>query len=141
MYKGSNLDEQWTWSTCTLNPPYKHKFLYVNSIQKYLSNFQQHGISWWLLCQRWISESFWNVLEWNQICHWLVMCILYQADYILYFCVALLYVCETRILQLAIEGRIHHLLIVSIYRIGHILIKQSNKFTYLLQRFIYFSNT
>lgn len=73
--------------------------------------FQQHGISWWLLCRRWISECFWNVLEWNQICHWLTICILYQADYVIYFCVSLLYICESRILQLVTEGKLHQLFI------------------------------
>nr|CAD7196040.1 unnamed protein product [Timema douglasi] len=51
---------------------------------------QTSGVSWWLVCRRWIRQCFWNVLDWQQICHWLVLCSLESPDYIVYFCVSLL---------------------------------------------------
>ncbi|XP_075235298.1 protein broad-minded-like [Lycorma delicatula] len=60
---------------------------------------QEGGISWWLLCNQWIKECFWRVLDWNQVCHWLIFCILHQPDYIIYFCASILHHIEQRVLE------------------------------------------
>ncbi|KAJ9601036.1 hypothetical protein L9F63_000771, partial [Diploptera punctata] len=68
------------------------------------SALQLAGASWWLICKQWMAQCFWNVLDWSQICHWLVIGILNQPDYMLYFCVSLLRHMQPQILQAVTDG-------------------------------------
>uniref|UniRef100_A0A1B6DV25 Protein broad-minded n=1 Tax=Clastoptera arizonana TaxID=38151 RepID=A0A1B6DV25_9HEMI len=77
---------------------------------------KNHGISWWLICQQWIKECFWNTLEWQQVCHWVMLCILQQPEYIIYFCVALLQANEQYILKLSRENSLHEIIVNPITR-------------------------
>ena len=65
---------------------------------------QLAGASWWLICRQWMAQCFWNILDWSQICHWLVISILNQPDFVLYFCVSLLHHVQPKILKAASEG-------------------------------------
>lgn len=67
------------------------------------------GLSWWQLCRTWISQCWWNVLDWPQICHWFTLCILHQLDHLVYFCVALLQANQDRILILTHQGTTHEI--------------------------------
>lgn len=70
------------------------------------SALQLGGASWWLICRQWMAQCFWNILDWSQICHWLVVGILNQPDFILYFCVSLLRHIQPKILKAASEGHL-----------------------------------
>ncbi|PSN57250.1 hypothetical protein C0J52_02542 [Blattella germanica] len=77
------------------------------------SALQLSGISWWLICKQWMGQCFWNVLDWPQICHWLVIGILNQPDYMLYFCVSLLRHMQPQILQAVSEGNVWEKIMVN----------------------------
>ncbi|XP_069678294.1 protein broad-minded-like [Periplaneta americana] len=70
------------------------------------SALQISGASWWLICQQWMAQCFWNILDWSQICHWLVITVLNQPDFTIYFCVSLLRHMQPQILQAASEGKL-----------------------------------
>ncbi|XP_015119106.1 protein broad-minded isoform X2 [Diachasma alloeum] len=57
------------------------------------------GIKWWMICNRFLSQCFWGVLEWSEIIHFLAICILYPPDHIVYYCISLLQHCEAKIMQ------------------------------------------
>lgn len=40
------------------------------------------------MCLHWLSQCFWNYLDWTEICHYLSTCVLMGADYQVYTCVA-----------------------------------------------------
>ena len=42
------------------------------------------------ICQQWFRQCFWNYLDWQEICHYICMCIVLGADYQVYLCVAIL---------------------------------------------------
>lgn len=72
-------------------------------------SLQNIGLSWWQLCQTWMSQCWWNVLDWPQICHWFTLCILHQSDHLVYFCVALLQANQEKILRSSQRGTTHEL--------------------------------
>ncbi|XP_063979740.1 protein broad-minded-like [Diachasmimorpha longicaudata] len=57
------------------------------------------GFKWWMICNRFLSQCFWGVLEWSEIIHFLAVCILYPPDHIVYYCISLLQHCEAKIMQ------------------------------------------
>lgn len=61
---------------------------------------QSVGLSWWQMCHTWISQCWWNVFDWTQICYWFTISILHQPDYPLYFCASLLYSNQDRLIML-----------------------------------------
>lgn len=73
-------------------------------------SLQKIGLSWWQLCRTWISQCWWNVLDWPQICHWFTLCILHQSDHLVYFCVALLQANQDRILIMTHQGTTHEII-------------------------------
>ncbi|XP_039276742.1 protein broad-minded isoform X2 [Nilaparvata lugens] len=48
------------------------------------------GISWWQLCDGWLSECLWRLLSWRDLCSWLTFLLLHSsADYPLYLLAAI----------------------------------------------------
>lgn len=33
------------------------------------------------ICQHWLSQCFWNFLDWREVCLYLALCILFGVDY------------------------------------------------------------
>ncbi|KAK2153058.1 hypothetical protein LSH36_309g01038 [Paralvinella palmiformis] len=54
------------------------------------SAFRMSGYSPGQICQQWFRQCFWNYLDWQEICHYICMCIVLGADYQVYLCVAIL---------------------------------------------------
>ncbi|KAK7871491.1 hypothetical protein R5R35_010211 [Gryllus longicercus] len=61
------------------------------------------GIPWGVVCYSWLSQCFWTILKWNQVCEWLTLCILYPPDIIIYYCAALLHYLQPKILRAAVD--------------------------------------
>lgn len=40
------------------------------------------------MCLHWLTQCFWNYLDWPEVCHYLCTCVLMGADYQVYVCVA-----------------------------------------------------
>ncbi|XP_011298028.1 protein broad-minded-like [Fopius arisanus] len=59
----------------------------------------EFGVKWWMICNRFLLQCFWGVLEWSEIMHFMAICVLYSPDYIIYYCVSLLQHCEEKIMQ------------------------------------------
>uniref|UniRef100_A0A8C5Q6I6 TBC1 domain family member 32 n=1 Tax=Leptobrachium leishanense TaxID=445787 RepID=A0A8C5Q6I6_9ANUR len=51
------------------------------------------------ICQHWLSQCFWNYLDWLDICHYIALCIILGPDYQIYFCVAIFKHLQQEILQ------------------------------------------
>ncbi|XP_067121019.1 protein broad-minded-like [Centruroides vittatus] len=67
------------------------------------SAFQSAGIPPSIILWNWTSQCFWNYLDWNEICHWLIFTIC-NGDCILYFSVAILRHLKQDILKHAQEN-------------------------------------
>ncbi|XP_071959186.1 protein broad-minded-like [Antedon mediterranea] len=63
------------------------------------SAFKMSGYTPSQICQHWLTQSFWNYLDWPQICHYILVCLLLGVDYQVYVCVAILRFLQPRILQ------------------------------------------
>lgn len=63
------------------------------------------GMNWSLLCYSMMSQCFWGMLPWSQIVHFFTICVLYSPDYIIYYCVSLLYYCQRAIMQNVTSGK------------------------------------
>ena len=50
------------------------------------------------ICQQWLRQCFWNYLDWQDISHYIALCIVLGADYQVYMCVAVLRFLQQRIL-------------------------------------------
>lgn len=51
------------------------------------------------MCLHWLSQCFWNYLDWLEICHYISCCVLLGPDYQVYTCVAVLKHLQPDILQ------------------------------------------
>lgn len=76
------------------------QFTLIQLLESIISNEFPHikfalkstsGMDWSLICNLMISQCFWGLLPWSQIMHFLAICVLYSPDYIIYYCVSLLY--------------------------------------------------
>lgn len=47
----------------------------------------------------WLSQCFWNYLDWPEICHYVSTCVVMGPDYQVYMCVAVLKHLQQDILQ------------------------------------------
>lgn len=74
-------------------------------------------MDWSLICNLMISQCFWGLLPWSQIMHFLAICVLYSPDYIIYYCVSLLYHCQHTIMQHVTNEKIWFDNMVCIYNI------------------------
>lgn len=73
--------------------------------------FRNAGFSSWQLFYTWISQCWWNILDWTQICHWIILSILYQPDHQLYFCLAILHANHDYLLRMTQDQTIHELIL------------------------------
>ncbi|XP_063951551.1 protein broad-minded-like isoform X3 [Lytechinus pictus] len=54
------------------------------------SAFRLSGYTPSQICQHWLSQCFWNYLNWPDICLYVCLCVLIGCDYQVYLCVAIL---------------------------------------------------
>lgn len=52
------------------------------------SAFRISGFTPSQMCVHWLTQCFWNYLDWPEICHYVSTCVLMGADYQVYLCVA-----------------------------------------------------
>ncbi|XP_053317262.1 protein broad-minded [Spea bombifrons] len=63
------------------------------------SAFRMSGFTPSQICQHWLSQCFWNYLDWPDICHYIAVCILLGTDYQVYMCIAIFKHLQQEILQ------------------------------------------
>lgn len=51
------------------------------------------------ICLQWITQCFWNYLDWIEICHYIATCVVLGPDYQVYVCIAVLKHLQRDILQ------------------------------------------
>ncbi|XP_049613503.1 protein broad-minded [Syngnathus scovelli] len=51
------------------------------------------------ICIHWLTQCFWNFLDWPEICHYVCICVLMGADYQVYACLAVLKHLQPLLLQ------------------------------------------
>ncbi|XP_010129410.1 PREDICTED: protein broad-minded, partial [Buceros rhinoceros silvestris] len=52
------------------------------------SAFHMSGFTPSQICLQWITQCFWNYMDWNEICHYIAICIFLGPDYQVYMCVS-----------------------------------------------------
>lgn len=52
------------------------------------SAFRMSGFTPSQMCQHWLTQCFWNYLNWLDICHYIATCILLGPDYQIYMCIS-----------------------------------------------------
>uniref|UniRef100_A0A3B3CU70 Protein broad-minded n=1 Tax=Oryzias melastigma TaxID=30732 RepID=A0A3B3CU70_ORYME len=63
------------------------------------SAFRMSGFTPSQICLHWLTQCFWNYLDWREICLYLCTCVLFSPDYQVYLCVAILRHLQPDILQ------------------------------------------
>nr|XP_033794937.1 protein broad-minded isoform X2 [Geotrypetes seraphini] len=63
------------------------------------SAFRMSGFTPSQICQHWLTQCFWNYLDWTEICHYITTCILLGPDYQIYMCVSVFKHLQQDILQ------------------------------------------
>uniref|UniRef100_A0A1A7WNH0 Protein broad-minded n=1 Tax=Iconisemion striatum TaxID=60296 RepID=A0A1A7WNH0_9TELE len=63
------------------------------------SAFRMSGFTPSQMCLHWLTQCFWNYLDWSEICHYICTCVLMGPDYQVYVCVAVLKHLQPEILQ------------------------------------------
>ncbi|KAM6181809.1 protein broad-minded [Erethizon dorsatum] len=53
------------------------------------SAFHMSGFAPSQICLQWITQCFWNYLDWIEICHYIATCIFLGPDYQVYVCIAI----------------------------------------------------
>nr|XP_031836746.1 protein broad-minded-like isoform X2 [Nomia melanderi] len=90
------------------------QFTFMQLLETIISNELPHikfalkdasGINWSLICNLMISQCFWGILSWSQIIHFFAICVLYSPDYIIYYCISLLYHNQRTIMQHMTTGK------------------------------------
>ncbi|TNN68557.1 Protein broad-minded [Liparis tanakae] len=64
------------------------------------SVFKMSGFTPSQMCLHWLTQCFWNYLDWTEICHYLSTCVLMGPDYQVYMCVSIFKHLQPEILQL-----------------------------------------
>ncbi|XP_073428300.1 protein broad-minded isoform X1 [Dendrobates tinctorius] len=87
-----------------IHPIYFCTAYYVEMLMKtevplVFSAFRMSGFTPSQICQHWLSQCFWNYLDWGEICHYLGVCIVLGADYQVYTCIAIFRHLQQEILQ------------------------------------------
>ncbi|KAL4234490.1 hypothetical protein ACF0H5_006135 [Mactra antiquata] len=54
------------------------------------SAFKMSGFTPAQISQHWLTQCFWNYLDWPDICHYIIVCMVFGIDYQVYICVAIL---------------------------------------------------
>ncbi|NXG22735.1 BROMI protein, partial [Grallaria varia] len=52
------------------------------------SAFHMAGFTPSQICLQWITQCFWNYMDWSEICHYIAICILLGPDYQIYMCIS-----------------------------------------------------
>ncbi|KAI8790403.1 protein broad-minded [Biomphalaria glabrata] len=55
-----------------------------------VSAFKMSGYTPSQICMHWLTQCFWNYLDWLDIMHYVVICVVLGVDYQIYLCVAIL---------------------------------------------------
>ncbi|XP_026360504.2 protein broad-minded isoform X5 [Ursus arctos] len=63
------------------------------------SAFHMSGFAPSQICLQWISQCFWNYLDWLEICHYIATCVFLGPDYQVYICIAIFRHLQQDILQ------------------------------------------
>ncbi|KAK2864292.1 hypothetical protein Q7C36_003446 [Tachysurus vachellii] len=63
------------------------------------SAFRMSGFTPSQMCMQWLTQCFWNYLDWPEICHYVATCIIMGVDYQVYTCIAVLKHLQQEILQ------------------------------------------
>ncbi|XP_007484560.1 protein broad-minded isoform X2 [Monodelphis domestica] len=63
------------------------------------SAFHMSGFTPSQICQQWITQCFWNYLDWIEICHYIATCIFLGPDYQIYICISIFKHLQQDILQ------------------------------------------
>ncbi|XP_029398336.1 protein broad-minded isoform X3 [Mus pahari] len=63
------------------------------------SAFHMSGFAPSQICLQWITQCFWNYLDWIEICHYIATCVVLGPDYQVYVCIAILKHLQRDILQ------------------------------------------
>ncbi|KAG7508076.1 hypothetical protein JOB18_002477 [Solea senegalensis] len=63
------------------------------------SAFRMSGFTPSQMCLHWLTQCFWNYLDWTEICHYVSTCVVMGADYQVYMCVAIFKHLQREILQ------------------------------------------
>ncbi|XP_006879052.1 PREDICTED: protein broad-minded [Elephantulus edwardii] len=53
------------------------------------SAFHMSGFAPSQICLQWITQCFWNYLDWIEICHYIATCVFLGPDYQVYICIAI----------------------------------------------------
>ncbi|XP_054474046.1 protein broad-minded [Anoplopoma fimbria] len=64
------------------------------------SAFRMSGFTPSQMCLHWLTQCFWNYLDWTEICHYLSTCVVMGPDYQVYMCVSILKHLQPDILHL-----------------------------------------
>ncbi|XP_061845754.1 protein broad-minded isoform X2 [Colius striatus] len=52
------------------------------------SAFHMSGFTPSQICLLWITQCFWNYMDWSEICHYIALCIFLGPDYQIYLCIS-----------------------------------------------------
>ncbi|XP_027625272.1 protein broad-minded [Tupaia chinensis] len=63
------------------------------------SAFHMSGFAPSQICLQWITQCFWNYLDWVEICHYIATCVFLGPDYQVYVCIAIFRHIQQDILQ------------------------------------------
>ncbi|XP_040920473.1 protein broad-minded isoform X3 [Toxotes jaculatrix] len=63
------------------------------------SAFRMSGFTPSQMCLHWLTQCFWNYLDWTEVCHYLSTCVVMGPDYQVYTCVAIFRHLQPDILQ------------------------------------------
>ncbi|XP_037376213.1 protein broad-minded isoform X2 [Talpa occidentalis] len=63
------------------------------------SAFHMSGFTPSQICLQWITQCFWNYLDWIEICHYIATCVFLGPDYQVYICIAIFKHLQQDILQ------------------------------------------
>ncbi|XP_067402768.1 protein broad-minded isoform X2 [Emydura macquarii macquarii] len=63
------------------------------------SAFHMSGFTPSQICQQWLTQCFWNYMDWSEICHYIATCIFLGPDYQIYMCISVFKHLQQDILQ------------------------------------------
>ncbi|XP_028296414.1 protein broad-minded isoform X2 [Gouania willdenowi] len=91
-------------SECGISPLYWCTAHYVELLLKQEvplvhSAFKMSGFTPSQMCIHWLTQCFWNYLDWAEVVHYVLTCVLMGPDYQVYVCVAVLKHLQSDILQ------------------------------------------
>ncbi|NXP44018.1 BROMI protein, partial [Heliornis fulica] len=52
------------------------------------SAFHMSGFTPSQICLQWITQCFWNYMNWSDICHYIAVCVFMGPDYQIYMCIS-----------------------------------------------------